>query len=590
MQIDPTRWLVSFAGFVADWVISREWKRILLCMLPLFFLATVGGLVFWGSRLDKTRLAQRYMELGEKEIADWQKSWESAAKNEESPSEESPKSADDLASETVTDNSSGEAIAESKEPKQISRFAEVLFRRVQLLEPNNRSQFVIGVTLAQRGAAGQAQRMLNKIAPDDRAGYAPAHAWLAQSMLSQPITSELLPLFKHHVKQALTWDRVPEFVLLAANQMYWQLGERDEALRALERVAEIDPVRWLTLAMQAKMVENTRVYEHSIARAEAESRQKLAKNEFDVATRLHLATVLAEAGKLDETERLLRDGMKLAESPEYVRGISEVYRLRFLKSLTPEGGDLQMLDVALRTDPTNPLVVEEIAKLARLTRQTPSDELLEKLRSFVAEGKATAVTHAWISEIHLLNKDFKKALPHLEQVVNRLPTTAQYANNLAYILVELAPERIDEALQLAQRAVQLATAQGVARKFDVDHAADYADTLAIILAKQGKFSDAITALESAVERQPKRIDFHERLAEYYDKKGTVEMSNLHRKMAEELTKAEATARAIAAQQESEISDSTSDSTAVPVAEFPVTEVPVEATSTPEANPLGTANQ
>ncbi len=57
--------------------------------------------------------------------------------------------------------------AEAK-PKELSRFAEVLFRRVQLLEPNERSQFVIGVTMAQRGATGQARKMLSKIAPDDR--------------------------------------------------------------------------------------------------------------------------------------------------------------------------------------------------------------------------------------------------------------------------------------------------------------------------------------------------------------------------------------------------------------------------------------
>ncbi len=274
MHIDPTKWLVSFAGFVADWVISRDWKRILLCMLPLFFLATVGGLVFWGSRLDKSKLAGWYMELGEKEIADWQSSWESTARgDEESTSEKSPRPADDTASETATDASPGGEATESNEPKQISRFAEVLFRRVQLLEPNNRSQFVIGVTLAQRGASGQAQRMLSKIAPDDRPGYAPAHAWLAQSMLSQSITHEALPLIKHHVKHALTWDRVPEFVLLAANKLYSILGEQEESLRLLERAAKINPNHSLTLAKQAKIVNNTRIYEHYIAQAEADARQ-----------------------------------------------------------------------------------------------------------------------------------------------------------------------------------------------------------------------------------------------------------------------------------------------------------------------------
>ena len=75
INLDPTRWLVSFAGFVVDWVMTREWRKIALNSIPLVFLVTVAGLVFWGSRLDKHKLAARYLELGEKEIAEWESSW-----------------------------------------------------------------------------------------------------------------------------------------------------------------------------------------------------------------------------------------------------------------------------------------------------------------------------------------------------------------------------------------------------------------------------------------------------------------------------------------------------------------------------------
>ncbi len=69
INLDPLAGWLPSPWFVVDWVMTREWKRIGLTSIPLLFLATVAGLVFCGSRLDKLELAARYLALGEKEIA-----------------------------------------------------------------------------------------------------------------------------------------------------------------------------------------------------------------------------------------------------------------------------------------------------------------------------------------------------------------------------------------------------------------------------------------------------------------------------------------------------------------------------------------
>ena len=356
---------------------------------------------------------------------------------------------------------SGDASEEDK--RKLSRFAEVLFRRVQLLEPSERSQFVIAVTMAQRGAVGQARKMLAKIAPDNRPGFAPAHAWIASTMLEQPIDPAAEPILFHHVQEAVKWDRVPERVLLVAGQLMLQRKEVNSGVALFKRAAEVNPKNYVLLLQLADAIGNKLLREEVSKRAEEIYRGALAANSYELEPRLMLIQFLAITGRLDEAEEIVQEGLKQSPAPQLTRAHSEIYRLRFLKTLKIEGStissDIQLLDTAMRIDPTNPMVGEEIAKLANFNEASPGDELIEKLQQFLSQGQATAATHAWIAELYLKRERFDKALPHLEQVVTRLPTAAQYLNNLAYILVDIAPNRLDEALAMAQRAIQISPRQ-----------------------------------------------------------------------------------------------------------------------------------
>ncbi len=555
INLDPTRWLVSFAGFVVDWVMTREWKRIALNSIPLLFLFTVAGLVFWGSRLDKHKLAQRYLELGEQEIADWESSWapdraaerlaaeskaasltqaREAAKADGTPANE-PLPANTSAADTnaATSNASSGTTetdkpdAQDKSKTELSRFAEVLFRRVQLLEPSERSQFVIAVTMAQRGAIGQARKMLAKIAPDNRPGFPPAHAWIASNMLRQPIDRASEEILFHHVKEAVKWDRVPEQVLLVGGQRLLNRRDTQAAIELFKRAAEANPNNYMVLMQLSKLIDNKLLMEESSKKAETIFRNSVANEPYELAPRLSLIQVLAISDRLDDAQQVIQDGMQQSDAPELKRALSEVYRLRFLKTMKQEGelwtGDLQMLDLALRTDPTNAMVGEEIAKLARLNNASPGEDLIDKLRQFLSEGKATAATHAWIAELYLKREQFKQALPHLEQVITRLPNSAQYLNNLAYIMVDVAPDRLDEALTFAQRAIQVDP-----------RAADYYETLARVYAAQNRRTEAIAALESAIERAPDRSDFHENVAKLYAESGNTAMAEQHYKVIQRI--------------------------------------------------------
>ncbi len=551
MQWDPTRWLVSLAGFVYDWIITREWSRALLCWLPLFLLGGIALATASGNWRDRNHLAQWYLDLGNEEIAEWEQAWAPQAVSAQTIGQVEANGAStaqetslpsDGSSETQSDSANGRSEENSATEKEdpdkttpVSRFAETLFRRVQLLMPSERSQFVIAATLAQRGAVDQAQTMLAKVAPDNAQGYAPAHTLVARLLLvemtktSQAAFEELKRRLKHHIWEARRWNRCPQAVLQAGSDLFWLDGERDKSLALLSNSAERHPDDNFPLAQRAQMCGDQRQFEHAWPKAEQYLKSVLAGDSKDVNTRLRLAQTYAMAGNFDRCEEVLREVPLAERTPEITRALSQVYLMRYGQSQSLAKDkltvNLQFLEMAMREDPTNPYVAEEVAKLARMQGPTPSEEMIEHLKSKLAEGTATAVTHACLAEMRLIRKELELAIPHLEQIIGRLPNSAEYLNNLAYCLAELHPERFEEALGYATLAVTESKQQPKA---------DYYDTLSHVLSRLDRHKEAITAIETAIELDRRRSDFHERAAAEYRAVGDESMAQIHLGVIERL--------------------------------------------------------
>ena len=53
LELDPTKALVAFVGFASDWVLTREWNRLLLSMILPGLLCCAAALVWVGGSLDR---------------------------------------------------------------------------------------------------------------------------------------------------------------------------------------------------------------------------------------------------------------------------------------------------------------------------------------------------------------------------------------------------------------------------------------------------------------------------------------------------------------------------------------------------------
>ncbi|RMF38816.1 MAG: tetratricopeptide repeat protein [Planctomycetota bacterium] len=544
IELDPSRWLVSLAGFVYDWIISREWKRILTGLIPTAILLTVVGVVWWGSTINRLELADRYMRLADSELAEWERSWAGAAAM--GPAESG-------SSDAVAPVSAGSAASEHADPgteglRPISDFAEALARRVQLLAPSDRSQYWLGASMIQHGAVDRGVKLLEKVAPLNRAGYDRAHAFLSLVYLDRLRKEKdanqqraWVDAFLHHVAHAKAW--APDSALWAASDLLWIRGQqrqaagmpqaRDDletAVKYLEQAAETNPDAALELARRAAAIEDRLTVEQAIPKAERHYRDRLADNPRDARARVRLAETLVLDKRLEEAEEVLQQGLAIEKTPELARGLSELYRIRFHATLrNPQGADLRLLEMAMRYDPTNPKIYEETAALIRLGGQ-PSEALQEQLEQMLVQGLATGVTHLLLSESYLLRQDYEAAIPHLEQVITRLPQATAALNNLAWVLAELHPERLDEALDLSRRAI-------AASRYNPNP--DYYDTLGLIHTKMGNLKEAVAAYETAIELDRQRSDFHQKLAEIYKQLGNDRLAELHAVQATLLTDAAA---------------------------------------------------
>ncbi len=528
MQLDPMRLLVSSAGFVYDWKVTRKWRRILLYLLPAIMLGCLALAVAAGSWLDRGLLAQRYVEIGNVQFADWEQAWAPAAGDGSVLGTKAT-------SEVFSVDSAREGSALNTVEVKVSPFAEALFRRVQLLSPCDRSQFVIATTLAQRGALEQAKRMLAKIAPASGHGYVPAHAMLAQLLTYElqaqpaPPNRELAEELMHHADESKRWERVPRSVLLAASDLNAMFGNLPAALELLTIAAQRHAGDNFALARLAQHMNNDRVFNDARDKAEESLKTALSADENDTAARVRLAQLYAMGGDFDRAEHVVQAIPEHDRPSELQRVLSNIYLARYDSSLEMKDNQISvnsnLLDAALRADPTNPLIAQAVAKLVRLQGPRPSEALIAHLLEQLAAGSATAFTHVYISELYLARMDFAKAIPHLEQAVKRLPKASECLNNLAYCLAELHPERCEEALAYSLRAIELSKQTP---------RSDYYDTLSYVFSRLDRHLEAVTAIENAIQLDPNRHEYHARAAAEYRHLDNESLAIVHEGLAKRL--------------------------------------------------------
>lgn len=505
--------------------------------------------------MNKTALRDRYIQLGQAEMERWQEQLgqvglkdaekrvaDAASPETSQPSEASDKSETDPASTDVASATRSDSASDST---QLSPYAEMLFRRAHLLEPSAETQFVIGATLWQRGVIPSAKQTLQKIAPANSRGFAPAHAILAKicrDEFAKTRQPALIDEFQNHAKWAVEWKHTFPEVLLEQTNLLWQKRKFDESLNYLQQATKSHPDFYVLLVERAKAAGQNVIAQATRKEAIAHFEAELEKDPKSEKTRILLAQLQVLDPEGDQAaESTLMDGLsKLKSSKVLARALSEVYRIRFTRSLEMSKGekvDLNLLERALQVDPTNPEIAQTVAAMLNNGIQA-NDQLGEELNRVLASGQATMATHAILSEYRLQKGDFNAAKTHLEQVYKMAPMSVKYANNLAYLYAK--ERRHADAEKTAVQTLALIQANGGQREPYVD---ELLDTLGMIYQAQDKSTEAISAYEACIKLNPKRIETRGRLVTLYRKTGNEGVAKAHEETIKAIEKANAEAKA-----------------------------------------------
>jgi tetratricopeptide (TPR) repeat protein len=173
------------------------------------------------------------------------------------------------------------------------------------------------------------------------------------------------------------------------------------------------------------------------------------------------------------------------------------------------------LAVALWAAPPKP--ENEAARIwvqKRLDEGTSADTILRY--SILASSSKYNTTGTKAEDSKVLRGLYRKLLATQPDDVIAL-------NNLSMLIYKYEPDHLDEALQYASRAAKLAPRVPAVR-----------DTVGEILARQGRWDEALPILESCISDLPEEWNLHNTLAQIYDKKGLKDRAAAHKSALERI--------------------------------------------------------
>lgn len=493
--------------YAMAWLFTRRWLAILSCLPIVLVVSAACGLVAFGNWRDQGELTQEYFDLASAEIEDVQTEAESAEFDRDSAT---------LGNELL-------------KAEKVSEFGELLLRRVlQLKDSDSRATYLVATQVGRNGRRGQARQMMRSLAPNEADGFPAAHAWLAVDALTSGIKdNNQYAVVMHDLKVAAEWSGtgaplIAEYV----NQLKKQ-NKVSEALQVLGANANKSETLQLLLANTAYETGRTKILQDATAKIKETVEQRMRNGTAAAEDYVALANVFLLEQDTGRSRRVAEMGLQASpQSPELKRIISECYRVDYINSFRSAEGEtevnLAMLDAALKSDPSNPAVGLEVARLLAVG-DSPSPELEAALATQLGNGQSTALTHILLAGKAISAEKLPEAIEHLELALRQAPGNPSVLNNLALALAMSAPEQMERAQALCARALALEPQN-----------AEYLDTQGEIRALASDPRGAIESYEKAIGLDGNRLGTRKKLADAYRKIGLDTMADIQEKLIREL--------------------------------------------------------
>jgi tetratricopeptide (TPR) repeat protein len=408
--------------------------------------------------------------------------------------------------------------------------ARLGFERVVALDGDGGDREIrydLAVCLEAQGEHARAEAMIEALAPEDHAGYAPAHVWRARELWAGSGRSPAeVRAGEEHLLHAL--EDAPDSIEVNAllGQFYVAAGRVERALPFLGKVVGDRPELLMTLARAHRVLDDRTESRKWALEARSIFKRRAEADLNDHASRfrwVEAALFLEEFG--EAVDALQREAM-LKTNPDYPRALAQVFLAwsdAIGRGTQPDlATRLALLERGLALDPANMALLGRFSELIRAGGDQ-GDQARSALQTVVARGHATGPVHYALGLDAWEHGRAAEARLHWEEACRLSPLMPAFANNLAWILAVGPDPVLPRALEMINPVIDRWPNE---RRFR--------ETRGQILAKMERWKEALPDLEAALTVYPDSADLHRTLAETYEHLDAPSMAAEHRKRADVL--------------------------------------------------------
>jgi tetratricopeptide (TPR) repeat protein len=225
-------------------------------------------------------------------------------------------------------------------------------------------------------------------------------------------------------------------------------------------------------------------------------------------------------GHFEESVKVLKQGLALQSKSEKLNFALAMVHLQWADHyarLKDTSNRLQQIQLAIEANPNEMRSFRPVMEILSLDSEE-SDVLRSQLLKAVGEGKATALVHLLLGTDAGDRSDNAAAARHLELAFKADENMTIAANNLAWLIAHEQSPDLEKALALVDAALQID-----------ERAAAFHHTRGVILAKMGRWQDAVLELESTLVEKGD-IDTRTLLAHCYEQLGLPELAEEQRRI------------------------------------------------------------
>lgn len=534
----PLDLIASPKHFVEDMWLESGRSRALLLGFPAFIVGLVGILL-----ITLAQFAEGDMEAGY--VAVLERVGEEKGRLEIELLEEGRVA--DVASDGVV--GSDEEVDPRKQKLVQLREEESIYLKKLISMNETEPEYRFRLAMSKlRTDPGHGISILKSLAPEDKAGYAQAHKYLARYYASlRPSTRQEVKINSDlaltHADFSLKRDKTDNVSKAIKAQLLMKQDRLTEANELFNELFEEDPQFYRPLLQINERMERTDLDQSILERALLSYNERLSGDELGdrawvntwqqiVICHRELKQFERAAELLEAEVRRLNAGADGAQTEEFNEklGARRLFLKKLLSSvyLTWAGSfysetdanksdklqGLRLATEAYRLSPNDANVLRLLARLATDSDEEISSAAKEIYDPFTHFAAPSLVLNE-LGSAAMLAGDFDAAVRFFELARKKDPNNPMILNNLSYSWLRSNDQDANRALQLVDQGLRLISGNPQWLQFRPN----FLDTRGTALVKLGRYEEAIAAFEKALTSQPNDIGLLKQLVECYENAG-----------------------------------------------------------------------